>query len=192
MANKDNDLLKRVKPINIEAEKSLLSTMFLSSYSRDRAFDTLRTEDFVEYKNQLIFDAMRSVSDKVVELEVNSIVNELRDRNKFDACGGLDYISEVLLCESVASNSDYYLGLVKEAAIRRNVIDLGETISRNAYNSDVEIENLIEEAEKNIVGMLDKAHFKWSDINEYYKTVNIYKLSKEFSNKISSYFLFIS
>lgn len=153
MANKDNDLLKRVKPINIEAEKSLLSTMFLSSYSRDRAFDTLRTEDFVEYKNQLIFDAMRSVSDKVVELEVNSIVNELRDRNKFDACGGLDYISEVLLCESVASNSDYYLKLVKDAAIRRNVIDLGENISRNAYNSDVEIENLIEEAEKNIVGI---------------------------------------
>ena len=135
MANKDNDLLNRVKPINIDAEKSLLSTMFLSSYSRDRAFDTLRTEDFVEYKNQLIFDAMRSVSDKVVELEVNSIVNELRDRNKFDACGGLDYISEVLLCESVASNSDYYLKLVKDAAIRRNVIDLGENISRNAYNS---------------------------------------------------------
>ena len=37
--------------------------------------------------------------------------------------------------------------------------------------------------EKNIVGMLDKAHFKWSDINEYYKTVNIYKLSKEFSTR---------
>lgn len=37
--------------------------------------------------------------------------------------------------------------------------------------------------EKNIVGMLDKAHFKWSDINEYYKTVNIYKLSKEFSTQ---------
>lgn len=37
--------------------------------------------------------------------------------------------------------------------------------------------------EKNIVGMLDKAHFKWSDINEYYKTVNIYKLSKGFSTQ---------
>ena len=46
MATKDNDLLKRVKPINIEAEKSLLSTMFLSSYARDRAFDTLGVDGF--------------------------------------------------------------------------------------------------------------------------------------------------
>lgn len=39
------------------------------------------------------------------------------------------------------------------------------------------------DARKNIVGMLDKVHFKWSDINDYYKTVNIYKLSKEFSEQ---------
>ncbi len=36
---------------------------------------------------------------------------------------------------------------------------------------------------QNIVGMLDKAHFNWNDISNYYKTVNIYKLSKEFSEK---------
>ena len=37
--------------------------------------------------------------------------------------------------------------------------------------------------EKNIIGMLDKAHFDWNNIGDYYKTVNIYKLSKEFSEK---------
>ena len=37
--------------------------------------------------------------------------------------------------------------------------------------------------EKNIVGMLDKTHFNWNDISNYYKTVNIYKLSKEFSEQ---------
>ena len=30
---------------------------------------------------------------------------------------------------------------------------------------------------KNIVGMIDKASFNWQDIESYYKTVNIYKLS---------------
>lgn len=37
--------------------------------------------------------------------------------------------------------------------------------------------------EKNITGMLDKAHFNWGDVENYYKTVNIYKLSKEFSER---------
>ncbi len=39
------------------------------------------------------------------------------------------------------------------------------------------------DSETNIVGMLDKAHFKWEDIKDYYKTVNIYKLSKDFSRQ---------
>lgn len=39
------------------------------------------------------------------------------------------------------------------------------------------------DSQKNIVGMLDKLHFNWADTENYYKTVNIYKLSKEFSKK---------
>ena len=37
--------------------------------------------------------------------------------------------------------------------------------------------------ENSIVGMLDKAHFNWNDKNDYYKTVNIYKL-KSFQKNI--------
>lgn len=33
----------------------------------------------------------------------------------------------------------------------------------------------------NITGILDKAHFNWQETDDYYKTVNIYKFSKEFS-----------
>ena len=32
-----------------------------------------------------------------------------------------------------------------------------------------------------IIGMLDKAHFNWKDIDSYYKTVNIYKFSANFA-----------
>lgn len=35
----------------------------------------------------------------------------------------------------------------------------------------------------NITGILDKSRFNWSDTQNYYKTVNIYKFSKEFSKE---------
>lgn len=35
--------------------------------------------------------------------------------------------------------------------------------------------------DNNITGILDKAHFNWFETQDYYKTVNIYKFSKEFS-----------
>lgn len=37
------------------------------------------------------------------------------------------------------------------------------------------------DSESNIVNFIPKKEFRFSDVNEYYKTVNIYKFSKEFS-----------
>src|SRR5574344_892926 len=39
------------------------------------------------------------------------------------------------------------------------------------------------DSHSNITGMLDKAHFDWNDIDQYYKTVNIYKFSAELSRQ---------
>lgn len=38
--------------------------------------------------------------------------------------------------------------------------------------------------DNNIVNFVPKEAFKYSDIKDYYKTVNIYKFSKEFAEKI--------
>lgn len=35
----------------------------------------------------------------------------------------------------------------------------------------------------NITSFIGKTQYDYDDINEYYKTVNIYKFSKQFSNK---------
>lgn len=37
--------------------------------------------------------------------------------------------------------------------------------------------------ERRILRIIDKEHFRYEEINDYYKTVNIYKFSKEFSSK---------
>lgn len=43
--------------------------------------------------------------------------------------------------------------------------------------------------DNNIVNFVPKEAFKYSDIKDYYKTVNIYKFSKEFAEKNMSLFL---
>ena len=42
--------------------------------------------------------------------------------------------------------------------------------------------------ENNIVNFIPKKAFKYSDVDCYYKTVNIYKFSKEFSRTITFHF----
>ena len=39
------------------------------------------------------------------------------------------------------------------------------------------------DSENNITDILDKNHFNWNETHRYYKTVNIYKFSREFSKQ---------
>lgn len=39
------------------------------------------------------------------------------------------------------------------------------------------------DGDSNVVSVIDKKQFSWSEVDTYYKTVNIYKFSREFSNK---------
>ena len=118
--------------------------------------------------------------------------------NEDNLCGmKIDYIENPVYDKT---NNIYSLYLAKDVLVQDNTILLesdlifDEKILNDIIKSpdkDLAMVSLFEpwmdgtctlmDSDKNIVGMLDKAHFNWADIGNYYKTVNIYKLSKEFS-----------
>lgn len=51
------------------------------------------------------------------------------------------------------------------------------------YESWMDGTAVIIDESNNILEFIDKRHFRFSDLSSYYKTVNIYKFSKEFSSK---------
>lgn len=120
--------------------------------------------------------------------------------NEDNLCGmKIDYIENPVYDKT---NNIYSLYLAKDVLVQDNTILLesdlifDEKILNDIIKSpdkDLAMVSLFEpwmdgtctlmDSDKNIVGMLDKAHFNWADIGNYYKTVNIYKLSKEFSKQ---------
>ena len=56
----DNNLIPIKDIINIEAEKSLLSTMTLADYAIEKASETLTAQSFSDQKNSILFTKRRS------------------------------------------------------------------------------------------------------------------------------------
>lgn len=143
--------MARSLPSNQEAEQALLSTMFISKYSLDKALDTLDEEDFYYDNNRVIYHAIKSLYDKDVPIDMTSILTELKNTNKLNEAGGMGYISEVLNSEAVATNSNYYMKQIADAAILRRLIKVSEDIGILGYESADDVDDVLDEAEKRIL-----------------------------------------
>ncbi len=146
--------MARSIPSNREAEQSLLSTMFISKYALDKAVDLLSVDDFYYDNNRVIFNALSSLNSKDVPIDMTSIITELKNNDKLNEAGGIPYITEVLNSEAVATNCEYYIKKVSDAALLRRLIKVSEEIGNLGYEAGDEVDEALDEAEKKILNVV--------------------------------------
>jgi histidinol-phosphate/aromatic aminotransferase/cobyric acid decarboxylase-like protein len=87
----------------------------------------------------------------------------------------------ILLESDLLFEEDILIKLLKDKRKSLAVVD--------KYKSWMDGTSATLDSEDNILNFFSKKSFKFEDVTDYYKTVNIYKFSKEFSNKIYIPFL---
>ena len=99
----------RSVPNSIEAEKAVLNAIFLSKSAQDLAFETIDESAFYYDNNRKIFNALKSLYDASIPIDMTTITTELRNKGDLESIGGVIYLTEVLTTESTAANINYYL-----------------------------------------------------------------------------------
>ena len=141
-------------PNNQEAEQSVIGAMFLSKYALDKACETLTKETFYYNNNALIFDTIKEMHEKKKPLDLTTLTSELKNKNLLTDVGGVEYLSEVLEAVPTAANAEYYIKLVEDAAMLRRLIEVSTDITTNAYQSDGNINETLDDAERKILGIV--------------------------------------
>ena len=146
--------MARSVPSNQEAEQSLISSMFISKYALEKAIDTLSSDDFYYDNNRIIFNVLASLNAKNTPIDMTSIITELKNTDKLNEAGGIPYITEVLNSEAVATNADYYIKKVNDAALMRKLIKVSEEIGTLGYEALDDVDDALDEAERKILGVV--------------------------------------
>ena len=141
-------------PSNLEAEQSVIGSMFLSKYALEKACETLTKESFYYHNNALIFDVIKDMSEHKKPIDLTTITSELKSKNLLNEVGGVEYLSEVLEMVPTAANAEYYIKLVEDAAILRRLIEVSTDITANAYQSSDNVNETLDEAERKILGIV--------------------------------------
>jgi replicative DNA helicase len=154
MSERWND---RTPPHNIEAEQAVIGAVFLEPEALSRASELLVPEDFYRASHQRIFRSMLNLSDKGDPIDLVTITTALSNAKVLDEVGGVSYLSDLANSVPTAANIEYYSRIVEEKALLRRLIHTATDIVTTSFSREDEIEEVLNEAEKNI---LDVSHRK--------------------------------
>ena len=141
----------RTMPHSLDAEKSVLGCAFLSKNSLTKICEDLYSDMFYSEPNQKIFEAIKRCYDAKVPIDITTVMDELEKKKDLSAIGGIEYLSDVIDSVPTAANLDYYIKIVKDKAVMRNLIETATDIVTDAYEEDEDNTHLLDTAEKKIL-----------------------------------------
>ena len=120
-------------PSDIEAERTVLGAMLLSGDIAEVALGSLQTSDFsdVDPRNKILFDAMRAVHSAGSPIDVTTLNNYLVNAKLEKASGGYQYLYELASTYLVPENIDFYIHLITEQAVLRDLLLKLREIEKN-------------------------------------------------------------
>jgi len=146
--------MEKTMPHNIDAEKSVLGSMFLSKYATQKALESLNKDLFYLDANQKIFEAIKTLREKLISIDMTTVTEELENKKQLKQIGGIEYLTEIINFVPTAANIDEYIRIVEEKAILRRLIEEATEIVSSGYNQEEDISEVLDNAEKKILNVV--------------------------------------
>lgn len=140
----------KIPPHSTEAEQSVLGSMLLDQEAVIEAQELLRADDFYKTPHKEIYEAICNIVERKEPVDLITLTEELRKRGTLEDVGGIPYLSSLSSSVPIAANVKHYAEIVEKKGALRNLIKVSEEIIGLGYSSEFKVEEIIEQAEKNI------------------------------------------
>jgi replicative DNA helicase len=138
----------RTPPHSIEAEQSVLGGLLLDNHAWDKIADLVSSDDFYRHDHRLIFFHIGRLIDQSRPADVITVFESLQNAGKEEEAGGLGYINALAQNTPSAANIRRYGEIVRDRAVLRRLVTVGEEITTAALSPQgKETKQILDEAE---------------------------------------------
>ena len=138
-------------PSSEDGEKGVLCSLLLSPREvADVCVLSLNPDAFYIPAHRTIYSLVLEFGDKSKPIDFVSLKQALKDRNQLEEIGGPEYLSALYSFVPTAANADYYIQIVREKYLLRRLIVACNKLSNQCYDSQEDIDPLLDDAEKEI------------------------------------------
>ena len=150
-------LSQRLPPTNLEAEQALLGALLANNRAYDRVSDFLRPEHFADAIHGRIFAAIARRVDGGQIADAVTLKAEFEHSGVLEEVGGTAYLAQLISAMVGIINTADYGRAIHDAWLRRQLIDIGENVVNNAFesNPDLDAPHQIEDAEAQLYALAE-------------------------------------
>jgi len=157
MAKNNQEKLDKLPPQSIEAEQSVLGSLLLNKKAIIRIADILRPEDFYRDTHRHIYETMIELFEKNEPIDILTVSSRLDAKKLLEKIGGSSYLTNLVNFVPTASNIVHYAKIVQRKKLLRDLIDAAYDITQLSFEESQDIENILDQAEKNIFAVSQKS-----------------------------------
>ena len=145
-------------PQNLEAERSVLGACLIDREAVAKVAEILNEPAlFYRQAHQTIFETMMRLHGKNEPVDLITLSNELMRQGHFEEVGGAAYLVELTEVVPTAANVEHYARIVRERALRREIIHAGTEMVQLAHESPEEIEVLLDRSEQAVFAIANRS-----------------------------------
>jgi replicative DNA helicase len=141
---------QRLPPQNLEAEASVLGAFLLDRDAALQVADFLHPEHFYAPNHRDVYEAMLELYEAREPIDLITLTNQLRKKKTLTRVGGGTFLTELANKVPTAANVKHYATIVKNLAIKREMIGLSGVLAEKAFDEGTEADSLLETAEQGI------------------------------------------
>jgi replicative DNA helicase len=143
---------QRLPPANTQAEQALLGALLANNKAYDRVAEFLLPEHFADPINGRIYEAIARRCQAGQIADPITLRGEFAHSGVLDEVGGTAYLAQLLAAMVGIINAGDYGKVIRDAWLRRQLIDIGEVVVNRAFGAEPELDGAaqIEAAEQTL------------------------------------------
>jgi len=143
--------IHRAPPHSVEAEQGVLGSMLISPRETiGECVEKINEEYFYVPAHEIIYNVLVDLWNAGQAIDLITFTQVLRDRNLLESVGGAAFVTSLFTFVPTAANVGYYLDIVRDKYILRQIITASTESVRRAYEEQDEVSNLLDEVEQRI------------------------------------------
>ena len=146
--------IHRTLPHSLEAEQGLLGSMLISPLDViGECVERIDEKYFYQPAHATVYEILVELWNKQQPADIITLTQLLRDRKQLDAVGGPAYITSLIGFTPTAANAAYYLEIIREKYILREIIGACTECAARAYDDQGEVNNLLDDVEQRVLAI---------------------------------------
>lgn len=146
----------QIVPHSREAEEAVIGAVLINPEAYYDVAQFIKIDDYYFHRNRYIWEAFVRLNERRTPIDFLTVSEELEQMGRLAEIGGAAYLTALINNVPTSLHAEAYGHIVEETAIRRRMIEAANQIAKLAYQEEIGIGAVMDDAEKAIFGVSER------------------------------------